>query len=340
MAATHLDATSRGFADEDFAVGNFDDYPSNFCTLKNENLFPISKFPMFRKKDTPATRNAYTLIQPALLLISRIINQHWECFAIFVRRRSTGHPDTWPVDVELELPKDEIVGCIKSAIPDIDFDPDMQSDSSSFAETILCPKAKSDLIILDYNIIRLLKDSTANHTQKLAGLVFLAVLLGHEIAHLLEFRRIRAGQLRSDSEPFETPPGVTCREAGTAWQTRTFGGRIYPVCNVENSLLTIRGLCIKSSAWNFDMMKLNEDWMRQLFTEPFWTIVPPPTLRPPIDKYAQFAIIVDDLYDEQSGSPIKSKVRNNNVHCTGSPRKKLRPIIPVNTCGGKRVLMD
>ncbi|KAB8233190.1 uncharacterized protein BDW43DRAFT_311264 [Aspergillus alliaceus] len=278
---------------------NYESCPSSFCNLQNENLFPRSKFPIFRERDTPAARNAYTLIQPALLLMSRIIIQRWESFGIFIRRRHSGLPDIWlGADVEIELSKDETIGCIKNAIPDIDFDPGTHLNSSPFAETTLCPKAMSDLITLDYNIIRLLKNSTSTHSQKLAGLVFLAVLLGNGLAHVLEFRSIGAGQLHSVNEPFKTAPGITCREAGTAWETRTFRGRVYPICQVENSLLNIRGLCIKCSAWNFDMMKANENWFRQLFSELYWIIALHP-LRPPIEKYARYAILEDELIDER-----------------------------------------
>ncbi|KNG85121.1 hypothetical protein ANOM_007091 [Aspergillus nomiae NRRL 13137] len=328
-----------GFAEGDFIMENYENYPSSFCDLQNENLFPSSKFPIFRERNTPAARNAYTLIQPALLLISRIIIQRWESSSIFVQRR---HPDLPGVRLdaaeELEVSKDEILRCIKNAIPDIDFGPAIHPISSPFAETTLRPNTMSDLITFDYNIIRLLKDSTSTHSQKLAGLVFLAVLLGHGLAHVLEFRSSRAGQLRSNNEPFETPPGITCRKAGTAWETRAFGGRVYPVCQVENLLLTIRGLCIENSAWNFDMMKVNENWTRQLFTESYWTMAPHP-LRPPIDKYARYAILEDELIDERCDLLIKSRYENDVRVELGSPRKKHRPITPVNICGGKKVQM-
>ncbi|KAE8352719.1 hypothetical protein BDV28DRAFT_134607 [Aspergillus coremiiformis] len=272
--------------------------------------------------------------------MSRIIIQCWESFGIFIRRRDSDFPDMWlDAGVELDLSKEEIIECIKNAIPDIDFDPDIHPNSSSFAETVLRPKMMSDLVILDYNIIRLLKDSASTYSQKLAGLTFLAVLLGHELAHVLEFRSIRAGQLRSDNEPFETPPGVTCREAGTAWETRTFGGRVYPICQAENSLLNIRGLCTKSSAWNFDMMKVNGNWICQLFTESYWIITLHP-LRPPIDKYAQYTILEDELIDQRCSLLPKSQARRNDVRVeSGSPKKKLRPIMPVKICGGKKVQM-
>jgi hypothetical protein len=101
---------------------------------------------------------------------------------------------------------------------------------------------------VDYNLIRLLKNSASSNSQKMAGLAFLAVLLAHELAYVLEFRSIRAGRLRSNGQPFETPTGVTCREAGTAWEIRAFRGRVYPVCQPKNSLANMRGLCIKSTA--------------------------------------------------------------------------------------------
>ena len=83
------------------------------------------------------------------------------------------------IDVELNLPTEEIIQSIQRVIPDIDFDPDMNSNSSSFAITILFPERPLDLIVVDYNILRLLKNSASYHSQKTAGLVFLAVLLAH-----------------------------------------------------------------------------------------------------------------------------------------------------------------
>ncbi|PTU20182.1 hypothetical protein P175DRAFT_0517166 [Aspergillus ochraceoroseus IBT 24754] len=242
-----------GFVDEDLVIEHYEYYP----------ISPRLKFPMFRDRDTPAARNVYPLIQPALLM-SRIIIKRWQSFGVFVRRRHLG------------LQADETIGRIKKAIPDIDFDPDMHPNSSPFADMNLYPKAISDLITLDYNIIRLLEDSTSTHSQKLA-------------AHVLESCSIRAGQLRSDDEPFETPPDLD---------------------------------------------------FRQLFTEPYWTIAQQP-LRPPVDKYARYAILENELIDEWRGLPMKSKVRERDVHVeTGSLSKKHRSIIPVNICGGKKCSSD
>ncbi|KAL1998960.1 hypothetical protein VTN02DRAFT_5274 [Thermoascus thermophilus] len=174
---------------------------------------------------------------------------------------------------------------------------------SVFAETVLCPNAACAMIVLDYNLIRLLRSSTSRDSQKLAGLLFLAILIGHHLAHMLEFQSTQGDQLRAadDDDPIETPPGVTCREAGTVWETHVFGGQVYPICEAENLLLHIQGLCIKSSAWNFKMMKINEDWIHQLFSESHWTTAQHP-LQPPTDIYAQNALLSDELIDEQYSS--------------------------------------
>lgn len=175
---------------------------------------------------------------------------------------------------------------------------------------------------MDYNLIRLLKDPASRDSQKVAALFFLAVSLGHELAHVLEFRCVCKGKLRSDGEPFKTPPGISCREAGTGWETRAFGGRIYPVCIVDNSLSQLRGVCIKSSAWNFEMMKVNESWIRQLFSEKHWAMTQHP-MQPPNDTYARNAFFEDELIDEYPESPTRKKIRGGDVHVeTRSPRKR------------------
>ncbi|OXV12212.1 hypothetical protein Egran_00027 [Elaphomyces granulatus] len=335
MTATCLESSIVAFTDKDYPCEDYDDYPSAFCDLENENLFPISKFPIFRK-DTSTAREAYDLIRPATLLISRIILQCWETFGLFVRRESPGSSDVFlGADAELKLPKDEVIACIKSVLPDIDFDPDMSVNASSFAETRLLPDSKTDLIVLDYNLVRLLK-STSSHSQKLSGLLYLAVLIGHELAHTLEFRSIRKGKLVSGDKPFGTPPGVTGREAGTAWETRAFGGKIFPVCEVENVLRDIRGLCIRSSSWNFDMMKANGAWIRQLFKEQHWVTEQRP-LQPPIDTYALCSIFEDELISVPS-TPMKPKRHEKDVVLQSChPKRKRILCVPMSTCGGKKV---
>ncbi|EER27346.1 hypothetical protein CPC735_026820 [Coccidioides posadasii C735 delta SOWgp] len=337
MANTHTEDTAFAFRDEDFILEDYSDYPHGFCSLQIENLFPRARFPMLRK-ETPVTDNAYTLIEPALLLASRIIIQRWESLRIFVRRQHHSPIEGWlDSGGELELSKDEVISQVKNVMPDIDFDPDMEPNSCSFAQTTLRPNVASDLIVLDYNLIRLLKDCGPRDSQKLAALFFLAVLLCHELAHVLEFQCIHEGRLRPDGKPFETPPGITCREAGTGWETRAFGGRIYPVCKAENSLLQIRGICINSSAWNFEMMKVNESWIRRLFSDEHWIMDTHP-LRPPIDVYVRHAFLEDELLDRHLESPLKRKMRGSDVHVEmQSPTKKRRVIETMKICGRKKV---
>ena len=337
MANTHTKDTAFAFRDEDFILKDYSDYPHDFCSLQIENLFPRARFQMLRK-DTPVANNVYTLIEPALLLSSRIIIQCWESLRIFVRRQPHIPAEGWlDSDGELELSKDEVIGEVKNVLPDIDFDPDMKQNSCSFAQTTLRPNAASDSIVIDYNLIRLLRDHGSRDSQRLAALFFLAVLLCHELAHVLEFRCVREGRLRPDGEPFETPPGITCREAGTGWETRAFGGRIYPVCKAENSLLQIRGICVNSSAWNFEMMKVNESWIRRLFSEEHWIMDTHP-LRPPIDVYVRHAFLEDELIDEHLESPSKRKARGGDVRVEmESPRKKRRVIERIKICGRKKV---
>jgi hypothetical protein len=250
-------------------------------------------------------------IDKKLRKLQHVLMTENEALIVDTKRESPGSSDVFlGADAELKLPKDEVIACIKSVLPDIDFDPDMSVNASSFAETRLLPDSKTDLIVLDYNLVRLLK-STSSHSQKLSGLLYLAVLIGHELAHTLEFRSIRKGKLVSGDKPFRTPPGVTGREAGTAWETRAFGGKIFPVCEVENVLRDIRGLCIGSSSWNFDMMKANGAWIRQLFKEQHWVTEQRP-LQPPIDTYALCSIFEDELISVPS-TPTKPKRHEKDV---------------------------
>src|SRR4051794_11982961 len=110
MGNMPTDRSPLGFADEDFVVENYEN--ANFCDLQNENLFPIQKFPMFCESSSPSesARNSYALIQPALLLLSRIIIQRWDSFNIFVQRQRPGAPEEWlDADVGLELSQEETV---------------------------------------------------------------------------------------------------------------------------------------------------------------------------------------------------------------------------------------
>ncbi|OJD15153.1 hypothetical protein AJ78_04578 [Emergomyces pasteurianus Ep9510] len=339
MARLHSRDTAFAFRDEDFALDDYGDCPHGFCSLEVENLFPRAKFPMLREESL-VTNHVYSLLEPALLLASRMIIQRWESFQIFIKRRPN-NPTTeeWlDSDNELELSQNEVISRVKSVMPQIDFHPDLETNSNTFAQTTLHPEATSDSIVLDYNLIRILRDRGSKDSQRLAALFFISVLLCHELAHVLEFRCIREGRLRPDGESFETPPGITCREAGTGWETRAFGGRIYPVCKADMSLLLIRGICIRSSAWNYEMMKLNENWIRQLFSEEHWARNAHP-LRPPVDVYARHEFIEDELIYQDPESPLKRKTHGSHVFAESySPTKKGRVPRRIKICGGKKVV--
>lgn len=121
-----------------------------------------------------------------------------------------------------------------------------------------------------------------------------------------------------------------------------FGGMIYPVCEEENFLLQIRGLCIKSGAWRFEWMKVEGVFIRQLFTEERWSVGNiQHSLQPPIDKYAQYAVLQDDLIDEpiRASSKTKRYKRDVNLQSTRSKEILFRSV-PITTCGGKKVVRD
>lgn len=87
-----------------------DDYPSQFCILQNENLFPRSKWAMFRVRNTPAATRGFEKIEPALLLASRMILHTPRAYAIFIRRWIVGSEDEWlDPETELKLPDDEVI---------------------------------------------------------------------------------------------------------------------------------------------------------------------------------------------------------------------------------------
>lgn len=88
--------TQFAFKEEDFPVRTYADYPSNFCDLQNENLFPESKVPMFKKKKNhPSGHYGYQLLEPALRLISRIIFDHWSSYSVLIKRRQPGDSETF-----------------------------------------------------------------------------------------------------------------------------------------------------------------------------------------------------------------------------------------------------
>ena len=342
-----MSTTPRSFHDKDFIFENYSDYPDEFCNLENENLFPRIKFPMLRKQINIANY-IYSIIEPTLLLSSCIIIQRWESFQKFVRHHDQLPSTAGWLGSDLESDdepkqskeKDEVINQIKTVIPEIDFDPDMRLNSHSYAQTILLPSRSSDLIVLDYNFIRLLRNDNQQHSQKLATLFFLAVLLGHHLAHVLEFRFVY-----KDISHTEFPTAIdTNPEAGIDWETHTFGGRIYPICEMPYSLTNMHGICIKSNA---KMMKVNESWIHQLFSEKYWTGATRPQLRPPNDIHARHALLGDEFTDEflesiaivkrrafaSTGCDVRMEMQGPRPRNIGWPLVK-----ETNICSGKKVI--
>lgn len=195
-----------GFKKEDFAPFSFPQFPDGFCTLGNENHFPLSRFPSLRNHAEGGER-VYSLIKPALLLASRMILQECGLYSIFIKRSTVGSPTIYvPSESELELSEAEVIGCIRSYLPEFEFDPNMDAKSASFEETVLAPDDPHDIVTLDYNLVRFLRSDTSDN-YKVAGLFFVAISICDEIAHVLEFRSVRRGCLKRDGKPHATPPG-------------------------------------------------------------------------------------------------------------------------------------
>jgi len=167
---------------------------------------------------------------------------------------------------QLTLSHEESMMLILQWMPDIDIDPDI-SDRDGIFYTSLRPSGKCDVLLMDYSLIQLIRSTSVKDSVRVTALVTLAALIGHGISHSLEFRCIRNGLLRQDGTAYETPLGATCGEAGTAWERRTFGGKIHPIREREYQLGSLLGVVVESERFNYHCMKLEVDWMVQLFTE-------------------------------------------------------------------------
>lgn len=112
--------------------------------------------------------------------------------------------------------------------------------------------------------------------QKYVSWVKLALFLCHQMAHVLEFRIVRKKSLQTSGAAFATPPFMTCREAGVAWEVKTLGGTIMPVCATDYDFSSQIGLALRSAAWNFNYMAIPNKWIRAVFSEEHWNTDPDP----------------------------------------------------------------
>ena len=301
--------------------------------LSNQNLFPPSK----------VRAAEYEKIKPALLLASRILLALPQTFALFVERTTNGGPLVQDSDV-VPHSDEEIRRIISSMIPNIDLDLDM---TKAHAITFFQPERDFDLVVLDAKLFRAASDSYTKQSHKIAALFHIAVLICHEFAHILEFRSIRKRQLLPSGEPFGSPPGATCAEVGLAWESKTFGGKIVPICYIQDDLSTILGAAVNSLAWNYKCMAIDNKWISELFCERFWSglpdglRVPYRTVLSETCHYGDADPNEEDKSDYSLASmPLRRGRGARGEILVGSPQRKFAwsPLQrEIRTCGGKRV---
>lgn len=194
-------------------------------------------------------------------------------------------------------------------------------------------------------------DKGSGKRRTTTALAYIAILLCHELAHVLEFRFIRKGSFREDGEPFETPPGLTCTEAGISWEKNTFGGSISPV-SPGSDLMSIIGLSIQSSKWRYLHMPLSYAWINGLFNENFWAGGDSPRLIVPYNPHLALSSTFTFDEDEESmmGPCTPTKYRRAGdvkVALYKTPATSAQPckvntkaIYARRTCGGKKIRLS
>lgn len=293
-----------------FTLDNFQyDFDSfSMVDLQNENLFPISKIRFSQKSSRP-----YKALEPAFLLASKFILELPQTFAMVIARRAAKENYVTEDDI-LPRDSDEIQKVIRSIIPDVDIDPDMSERSEEYAMTYLESSKGKDLLTLDSHLITAVLNPANSLMSKRLALFTIAFLLCHELAHILEFRCIRQSRFTASGQPHPSPPGLTCMEVGSAWEIRTFGAVLTPVCFKKGDLSSILGCVARSSSWNYHYMAVPNEWVSRLFQQSFWNTNPKSAQIPFQSIIAIFPEYGQNLDDEFSDDPSLS----------GSPRKKRR----------------
>lgn len=133
---------------------------------------------------------------------------------VFKARRT--HQGTAEEEDVIALGSDDLIIFICCHIPDLDVDPDMAQRGEERGMTHLLPNEPRDLMTIDYTLIKSVIDKETGTRRTIIALAYIAFLLCHGLAHVLEFRSIRIAQFRDDGGAFETPPGITGTEAGTS----------------------------------------------------------------------------------------------------------------------------
>ncbi len=289
--------------------------------LTNENLFDKKKCRFSGKG------GYYEAIEPALRLASRIILSYPTYYAPFITR-SENCDFVRDEDVPI-APTDRLLGLIRPVIPFIDMDEGMYERRDEWAMTSLEPNEDRDVVPLDFKLLRNRKAEWVPIFQKYVSWVTLALMLCHEMAHLLEFRIVRKKSWQAYGAAFLTPPGVTCREAGVAWEVRALGGTITPVCATDYDFSSQIGLALRSAALNSYHMAIPNKWIRAVFSEEHWNTEPDP-LHIPFNPVLVLETQVDNTTggdDEESsmGSEVPS------MPTTPKKNSRYRADVVVNT---------
>lgn len=211
--------------------------------LTNENLFDKKKCRFSGKG------GYYEDIKPAIRLASRIILSYPTYYAPFITR-SENFDFVRDEDVPIAT-KDALLSLIRPVIPFIDMDEGMYEKRGEWAMTSLEPNDDRDVVLLDFKLLRNCKAEWVPIFQKYVSWATLALLLCHEMAHVLQFRIVRKKSLQASEAAFLTPPGVTCREAGVAWEVKALGGTITPVCATDCDFSSQIGLALRSAVGIF-----------------------------------------------------------------------------------------
>lgn len=189
----------NSFKVSDLFDANYD-LLKNWPDLTNENLFDEEKC-RFSEKG-----GSYEAIVPALRLASRIILSYPTHYAPFITR-SESCDFVREEDVPI-TPSNTLLSLIRPVIPVIDMYDGMYEKNAEWAMTSLEPTEDRDLVLLDFKLLQICKLEYLPVFQKYAAWLILALLLCHQMAHILEFRIVRKKSLQISGEAFLTPPGV------------------------------------------------------------------------------------------------------------------------------------
>lgn len=266
------------------------DYNEDFCTLQNRNLFDVSglifKPVPGRMPDHDYEQGVFEAMEPAFLLLSRIILRDPQSFAIFVSQKQVETRGSYPIEaVEVPLSDEEIISMVQRWIPRILVDsPVIRASHLRLAYA----KGAKCYLGLEYNLAKTLVEPHTSQDEVLVQFA-IAVAVGHHIALCLENQRVNfvpGGRVGI----YSVPPGLLGHRAGTAWEVLAFGGKLHVLREDDGTAFprTIAGFAIQAPEWDLQYMKIDIEWIRALFTEEHWNKPDGNPLWPPLSLCAIF----------------------------------------------------